>query len=189
MHPLSRKAYRIEPLNTDHDRTAFACGEAALDRYLQQSAGQDMRRSVAVVYVLVETAAPHTIAGFYTLSASSVPLEAFPDGVVRRLPRYPRIPVALIGRMATDVRYRGQQCGAHLLVDALARSCAISEQDMGVAAVVVDAKTDHVAAFYERFGFIRFTDTKPPRLFIPIKTAREAVGDALPGQIFQRTDP
>jgi len=186
---LSRKAYRIEPLNADHDRTAFACGVEALERYIQHSAGQDMRRSVAVVYVLVETATPQTIAGFYTLSASSVPLEAFPNEVARRLPRYPRIPVALIGRMATDVRYRGQHCGARLLVDALARSCAISEQGMGVAAVVVDAKTEHVAAFYERFGFMRFTDTVPPRLFIPIKTAREAVGDALPGQILQRTDP
>ncbi len=186
---MSRKAYRIEPLNTDHDRTAFASGEAAIDRYFRQSAGQDMRRSVAVVYVLVDIATPQTIAGFYTLSASSVPLHAFPDEMVRRLPRYPRIPVALIGRMATDVRYRGQHCGARLLVDALSRSCAIGEHGMGVAAVVVDAKDEHVGAFYERFGFMRFTDTVPPRLFIPIKTAREAVSGTLPGQIRQRTDP
>ena len=54
----------MEPLHKDHDRAAFACGEVALDGYIRQSAGQDMRRRVAVVYVLVDAAAPQTIAGF-----------------------------------------------------------------------------------------------------------------------------
>lgn len=172
---LSDSQYRIEPLNTSHDRATFSCGEATLDRYIRQSAGQDMRRRVTVVYVLVDAAAPRTIAGFYTLSASSVSLHDFPLEMARQLPKYPLVPVALVGRLASSLHCQGQGCGALLIVDALARSCAISETGMGVAAVVVDAKTEQVTAFYEKYGFIRFHGTTPPRLFIPIRTAQQAL--------------
>lgn len=137
-----------------------------------------MRRGLAVVYVLVDTFTPETIAGFYTLSASSVPLDDFPDEIARRLP-YSNVPVSLIGRLATSLEYRGQNCGSRLVVDALMRSCTISEQVIGVHAVVVEAKDEGVVPFYERFGFARFKDDRL-RLFIPIKTAREAVRPLLP---------
>jgi len=53
---------------------------------------------------------------------------------------------------------------------------------MGVYAVVVEAKSDAMAPFYERFGFMRFADTTPPRLFLPITTAREALRTLLPNE-------
>ncbi len=133
-----------------------------------------MRRGLAAVHVLVDIATPNTIAGFYTLSASSIPLDDFPDEIVRRLPKYPSVPVSLIGRLATDLQYQGQQCGSRLVVDALVRSCTISAQAMGVHAVVVEAKNQNLVPFYKRFGFTQFKDS-PLRLSIPIKTAREAV--------------
>ena len=141
-----------------------------------------MRRNLAVVYVLVDMSAPGTVAGFYTLSASSVPLDTLPDSVARRLPKYPHVPVSLVGRLATDVRYQGQSCGSRLVVDALLRSCTASKQAMGVYAVVVEAKSDVIAPFYERFGFMRFADTTPPRLFLPITAAKEALRTLLPDE-------
>lgn len=172
-NPLSDDRYRIETLSAVHDRGVFSCGIEELDHYLRTTAGQDVRRDIAVVHVMVDVTAPQTILGFYSLSASSVSLGDFPDEVRKRLPRYPAVPVALIGRLATDLRSRGKQLGARLLVDALVRTCEVSEQSMGVYAVVVDAKHDAVP-FYQHFGFVRFVDS-PFRLFIPIHTAREAV--------------
>ena len=43
----------------------------------------------------------------------------------------------------------------------------------GFAEIVVDAKDDHAAAFYRRFGSVPFP-TRPGRLFLLIETAAEA---------------
>ena len=179
-HRLSTEKYRVELLSRAHDRASFSCGEDALDRYLKEAAGQDMRRGLAAVHVLIDVTAPNTIAGFYSLSASGIPLDDFPEDIVARLPKYPSVPVSLVGRLATDLRFQGQRCGLRLVVDALMRSCTISEQLMGIHGVVVEAKSEGVVPFYKRFGFAQFKDS-PLRLYIPIKTAREAVRPLLPG--------
>lgn len=176
---MSDRRYRVEILSDAHDRAAFSCGEDALDRYLREFAGQDVARGFAVVYVLVDVSTPTMIAGFYTLSASSIPLDTFPKKITRKLPKYPHVPVSLVGRRAIDRKYQGQHCGSHLVVDALWRSCTTSEQVIGIYAVVVEAKSKGVLPFYERLGFVQFQDN-PLRLFIPIKTAREALRRLLP---------
>jgi hypothetical protein len=42
---------------------------------------------------------------------------------------------------------------------------------VGIAAILVDAKDEHAARFYEKFGFLRLPDT-PRRLVLSIATAR-----------------
>lgn len=64
--------YRFEPLGTQHDRASFISGIESLDRYFHQQAGQEARRRVASCFVLAE--ADGTVAGFYTLSATSIAL-------------------------------------------------------------------------------------------------------------------
>ena len=159
--------FTLEPLGPHHARAAFSCGVAALDRYFREQAGQEMRRRVAVVYVLVErdTAA---IAGFYTLSATGIDVSALPAELARRLPRYPRLPAILLGRLAIDQRFRGQDLGKGLLLDALARGYHLSGQ-IGALAVVVDAKDDAARRFYEHFGFRRLADDEN-RLFLEMAT-------------------
>jgi GNAT superfamily N-acetyltransferase len=166
--------YIIEPLDRSHDRAAFTCGVDSLDRYLQQQASQDIHRDLTVVYVLREPQSS-TVIGLYTLSASSLEPTDLPENLARRLPRYPTLPAALIGRLALDSRYHGQGLGEHLLLDALHRCLTISEQ-MGTLAVLVDAKVDAARSFYERYGFQRFRD-QPYKLFIPIKTIEESFRD------------
>src|SRR5256714_5030684 len=137
-------APRIHLLTKAHNRTAFACGNAALDRYLQTQARQDRQRHLAQVFVLV-AADEQTIQGYYTLSAGSVQLAELPEELRRTLPRYPKIPVTLLGRLAVDVRFQGQKIGAFLLVDALNRAVRQTEEIASLA-VVVDAIDDAAAA-------------------------------------------
>lgn len=164
---MAARDYRFELLGRHHDRATFSCGVEALDRYFRQQAGQDQRRAVAVPYVLVDTTT-RAVLGYYTLSTFTIALHSLPDAVARKLPRYETIPAILIGRLAVDQRHQGRGLGRLLLVDALARSLAISQQ-IGAAAIVVDAKNDTARAFYERYGFMRFADHEY-RLFLPMAT-------------------
>lgn len=161
-------AYNIEVLSKQHDRQAFDCGNAALHAYLKMHARQDMDRNIAVVYVLVPSSAPHKVAGFYSLSATAVRLDDWPDEVRKKLPRYPVVPATLIGRLAVCLEYRRRGFGAGLLLDALKRSLAAS-RDVGSVAVVVDAKDANGVAFYRQYGFMAFP-AQEHRLFLAMKS-------------------
>ncbi len=52
------------------------------------------------------------IAGFYTLAAASVALNALSPDVARKLPRYPVVPAALPGRLAVGRSHPGQEASA-----------------------------------------------------------------------------
>lgn len=86
---------------TRHERSRFACGVEALDRYLRVQAGQDARRRVAAPYVLLEPPSPAVI-GFYTLSNTAVRAADLPATLVKKLPRYPVLPATLLGRLAVE---------------------------------------------------------------------------------------
>ncbi|ALF51626.1 GCN5 family acetyltransferase [Nostoc piscinale CENA21] len=155
--------YTIELLNTGHNRVDFRCGIEALDRYLREQAGQDLRRYVATPFVLCDVDA-NMIAGYYTLAATSIQVEDLPKVLRGKLPRYPLVPATLLGRLAIDERYQGQGLGAFLLVDALRRSFM---SEIAAMAVVVDAKDEQVRAFYEHHGFTAFPG-QFRRLYLPM---------------------
>ena len=156
----------VEPLDkTRHDRSAFACGYAALDDYLRKRARQDADRHLAAVFVAREPDASRVI-GYYSLSSLSVVTRDLPDEFTRRLTRYPELPVALLGRLAVDHEHAGAGLGRFLLIDALRRAYEHSSQVAHVA-VVADAKDEQAAGFYERYGFNRFPNM-PLRLYLPM---------------------
>jgi len=160
-------APRVEPLGAQHVRSGFSCGVEALDRYFRTQAGQDARKHVAAPFVLV--GADGGVVGYYTLSATSVPVDALPREVTRKLPRYPLLPATLLGRLAVDRRCRGQGYGRFLLADALFRSVT---SEIASFAVVVDAKDDDARRFYERESFLVFPD-HPLKLFRPMADLAE----------------
>jgi ribosomal protein S18 acetylase RimI-like enzyme len=164
---LQRRDYRVTALGKQHDRSGFSCGAEPLDRYLREQAGQDARKRVAVPFVLREGKG-NAVLGYYTLSALSVDVGAWPEDVARKLPKYPFVPATLLGRLAVDRGLRGKGAGEHLLMDALRRALAASREVASVA-VVVDAKDDNAVSFYRRYGFITFPD-QPNRLFLPMAT-------------------
>jgi GNAT superfamily N-acetyltransferase len=163
----------VEPLGRQHDRTAFHCGADALDRYLKQQARQDADKRVAAPFVAVNPPVKRVL-GYYTLSASVLTLADLPDELARKLPRYPQLPVTLLGRLAVDQSARGQRLGEHLLLDALHRSLTHADQ-IAAMAVVVDAKDENAASFYRHYGFIAL-QAQPRRLFVPMRVVAQLLG-------------
>jgi GNAT superfamily N-acetyltransferase len=113
------------------------------------------------------------VVGFYTLSSSAIILTDLPLELSRRLPKYPQVPAALIGRLARDLRVRNQGIGELLLIDAL-RRVELESRSIGIFAVRIDAKDDGAIQFYKRFGFESYP-SNPRRLFIPMTTVRDAI--------------
>jgi GNAT superfamily N-acetyltransferase len=143
--------YRIEAVRAGHDRKSFDCGHPFLNTYLAQFARQNSDSGVAKAYVMVPDGKPGPVAGYYTLAASAVAYEHFPEPARRRLPKYP-VPVARLGELAVDKNMQGEGFGTALLVNALRRVSSAS-REMGVWAIVVDPIDSHAATFYLRHGF------------------------------------
>jgi GNAT superfamily N-acetyltransferase len=161
--------FRIEPLGPGHDRAGFASGVEALDRYLRKQATQDVRRRVTACYVAVEATGTR-IAGYYTLAAGGVLLTDLPESLAKRLPRYPSVPVARLGRLAVDQAYRGRKLGSALLWDAGMRAL---RSEIAAFALVVDAKDEQAEAFYQHHGFVAFGG-RPRQLVLPLATFAKA---------------
>lgn len=153
---------QIELLAARHDRDGFDCGEAALNVFFRRQAGQQQRRGFAKTYVALADDGV-TVTGFVAVSAGQVATQQLPANL--KLPRYPA-PILRIGRLAVDTRYQGQGIGQELLSFALHLARDFSRQ-VGLYAVVVDAKNEKAKAFYIRLGFIACVDT-PLCLFLPL---------------------
>ena len=164
----------FEPLEKSRDRSAFRCGEPELEEWFCKRAGQDERRNLARVFVALDESSE--IVGFYSLGAFALTLTDLPQTLAAKLPRYDRIPAALIGRLARDVRWAGLGVGQVLLADALHR-IVNRASDLAVFAIVVDAKGPKASAFYQSFGFIPFP-RHSRRLFMLTSTAAAALKKA-----------
>ncbi len=162
--------YRVAPLGKGHDRSSFCCGSAPLDRYLQQQARQDADKRIAAPFVLVEPPADK-ILGYYTLSASIITADGLRAELAKKLPRYPQLPVTLLERLAVDQTGKGKGLGELLLMDALRRSLQAAAE-IAAMAVIVDAKDNAAAAFYEHYGFIPLQQHLA-RLFLPMRTVAD----------------
>ena len=156
--------FRVEVLAAAHARDSFDCGVEALNRYLAQQATQDVRRRASACYVAIQTSSGR-VAGYYTLAAGGVPLTDLPEGMAKRLPRYPSVPVARVGRLAVDRAFHGQKLGGALLADAAVRAF---RSEVAVFALVVDAKDEAAEAFYRHHGFEGF-GTQSRQLIVPLK--------------------
>ena len=149
-------------LRADHPRNEFDCGDVDLDRYFKTQVTQDIRRHVAHCFVAVNSWGQ--VAGYYTLAASSVLLADLPQVLAKKLPRYPTVPVARMGRLAVTQYAQQIGLGSALLADALTR---VFQADVAAFAMVVDAKHEEAALFYEKHGFKQFS-SQPLSLWLPM---------------------
>jgi GNAT superfamily N-acetyltransferase len=147
------RPFTFQLLDARHKRDAFSCGIEALDRYFYQRVTQDVRRRATACYLAVEVASG-AIAGFYTLAGGAVLLSGMPSALAKKLPRYPDVPVARMGRLAVDRNFRGRKLGAAMLWDAVLRA---KRSEVMVYGLVVDAKDDNAVAFYKHHGFVGLT--------------------------------
>src|SRR5439155_564641 len=157
--------FRIERLDpARHRREAFRCESPELTEFLHKRARKEMDARTSACFVLVPREDAGRIAGFYTLSAAEISAAALPGPVTKRLPRYPQLPVTLLGRLARDADFRRQGIGDRLMQDALARALAGSAQ-VGSIGIITDPKDERAAKFYREFGFQPLTGG---RLFLPV---------------------
>ncbi|HEY4113815.1 MAG TPA: GNAT family N-acetyltransferase [Rhizomicrobium sp.] len=147
-------SYRIELL-AGHDRAAFTSSSDALDRYFREQVTQDVRRRLATCSVAVNEHGD--VAGYYTVCATSVVPESLPPAWAKKLPRYSSIPAVLLGRLAVSSQYQGRGLGAAMVVDACERAARSEVTGYGM---LVDAKDETAAAFYEHLGFERLGATR-----------------------------
>ena len=160
----------IELLGKKNDRVDFDCGKELLNNYLKKQAGQDLKRKLAVCFVLTDHHSVN-IQGYYTLSNNSIPLSQFPEHIQKKFPAtYHSIPATLLGRLAIDKKFQGRGKGKILLIVALKRSYEISKE-IGSFAVVVDPIDEEAERFYDKYDFIKLPDSK--KMFIALQTLKD----------------
>ena len=167
---------RFLPIDDSMDQTGFACEDEALTTYFHRYARQNHTKGIATCIVCLNNA--NRIVGFYTFSMAQVAKQSLPPEAAKGIPGYP-IGAIRIGRLARDISLRGTGMGKILLRDCLRKIAALARsRDVTVPAfkfILVDAKNEKAAQFYERFGFVRFVDT-PATLVLPLATISDAIG-------------
>ncbi|MEG4442383.1 GNAT family N-acetyltransferase [Microcoleus sp. AT9_B5] len=161
----------IELLDSSrHHRELFCCGQDSLDNYIRKQASQDIKKKVAIVFVLVESSNTDVIA-YYTLSAYTIELADLNESFAKKLPRYPLLPATLLGRLAVDRTYQGQHLGELILIDALTKALLATAQVASLA-VIAEALDEPAANFYQKYGFQKFKQN-PMKLYLPMKSVEE----------------
>lgn len=150
---------RFERLAKNHDRQNFDCGQDEINTYIKNFANQHTKKNIAKIHILIDENNPNQIIGFYSLSNTEL---------VMKIKGYPnKIPAILIGKIGVDKQFQGQGLSKVLLSHALDKVKTLG-LDTGIAFVIIDAKTDELANYYQRFGFL--PTNIPHRLIMSIKT-------------------
>lgn len=135
-----------------------------LDNYFRVQAGQDVKRKLCVVFVMLDGI---TVMGYYTLSNASIPSATMPEAIKKKMPKsYESLPVTLLGRLAVDMKFKGRGFGSILLLDALKRSFDVAQRSLGSIGIVIDPLDTEAKAFYQKFGFILLPDSG--KMFLPM---------------------
>lgn len=143
---------KIELLDSRiHIRSSFSCGKDSLDNYIRKQASEDFKRRIATVFVLIDDPELNVLA-YYTLSAYTVGITALDETFAKHLPRYPRLPATLLGRLAVGYSQKGKRFGELMLVHALKKSLEVSTQVASLA-VIAEALDEEALNFYIKYGF------------------------------------
>ena len=158
----------IEPLTRAHQRKLFACGDEEVTRFLREKAWQDQERDLSRTLVLVdEKTNAQRIVGYHTLVMTQVRQEEIPHNkpLIKRA-----IPVILLGQIGIELSFQGQGWGDLLLTDAQAKVDQISTK-IGLRALMLDARNERLAQWYESRDFVRFPQSL--RMFKSIQAIRQ----------------
>jgi ribosomal protein S18 acetylase RimI-like enzyme len=159
-------SFEFHLLDKSFDRDSFDCGSVELNNFLKTKARQNQSAGFNKTFVAVASGdRVKKVLGYYSLSMGEIDLSSLPPEHLKKLPKHP-VPIARMGRLAVDASTKGQGLGKLLLVDAMKRVQTASEQ-IGVYALLVDAKDDSAKNFYLKYGFISLVDDSMT-LFLPL---------------------
>jgi ribosomal protein S18 acetylase RimI-like enzyme len=157
----------IAHVSKEHDRADFSCGKEPLDAFLRSLVTQYEKRRLARTYVAVKPGSIQ-VAGYYSLAANQLETSALSPALKKKLPKH-ALPTILLGRLAVDLKFRGQGLGERLLLDAIHKTFEAAEK-LGIFGVEVWAIDDDASAFYQKYGFTPLADHSH-HLLLPLKTA------------------
>jgi len=165
----------LTPLNRKHDVESFSCGREALDNFLKRFALSHPAHGLSQTWVF--KLSNNRVVGYFTLSASTINISEATERVAKGMPRYP-IPVVLLARIAVDKDFQGQGLGRLLMIEAMRKAAdlGIAIADNGLLplrALLVHAKDEVAAKFYEKFGLER-SPTDALHLMILLKAIEES---------------
>jgi GNAT superfamily N-acetyltransferase len=160
------------PIAKRHDRAAFDCGDSDLNLYLQKFARQNHESGGAKCFVAAPSETPARVLGFYTLSPASLDYARTPVLAKKGLARYD-VPVFRLGRLAVDRTAQGRGLGGALVMRAAHRCIRVAD-DVGGVALLIDAKNDRAARWYQSYGALALDDA-PLSLVLPLATAADAI--------------
>jgi predicted N-acetyltransferase YhbS len=145
----------LERLGAHQDVSEFASGKEELDSWLRRHALAAQQIDSARTFLLTRGAddTGNRVAGYFSLTMSSVLRAEAPPKLVRGLPAYP-VGMVLLARLAVDRSEQGRKgLGALLLSEALRKAVAAGEP-AAARLVVVGAIDDEAAKFCAHHGFI-----------------------------------
>jgi GNAT superfamily N-acetyltransferase len=171
---MTAVTWEESPLGRHHDRKAFDCGDADLNDYFHRYARQNHDSGGAKCFVATTSDSPSRILGFYTLSPASLGFARVPELVRKGLGRYD-VPVFKLGCLAIDGAMQGRGLGSALVLRAADRCMRVAVEVGGVA-LLIDAKGDGIAVWYERLGAVRLPDT-PLSLILPLRATTSGIDE------------
>jgi len=147
--------FRSQALNPDVQRLdALNFGELSKDTWLSEHASGAKVRRVARTFVW--TTEDQTVRAYFSLTGHRIVRDEPPKSVGRGSPS--EVPAVLLARLPLDKSLHGQGLGGVFLADALER-IVVATQTVAARIVVVDARHERAAAFYEHYGFKRIPGT------------------------------
>jgi GNAT superfamily N-acetyltransferase len=157
---------RIAPLARDDRLDEFDSGVAELDDWLRRFARVAGAAGTARTYVLADD---RCVLGYYALTPGAVDRQGLPERHARGVPAHP-IGVIVLARLAVDRSLQGKGYGRALVADAALRTLQAAEL-VSARAMLVHARDECAAGFYERLGFTR-SPTDALHLMVLIKDLR-----------------
>jgi len=137
-----------ELLTDAHILAGFDSGVASLDNWLRRRALGNQLSGASRIYVVATT--DKRVAGYYALVSGALAHADAPGRTKRNMPD--PVPMAVLGRLATDRSMQGRGLGVALLQDAVLR-VKQAGAIMGIRGMLVHAISEEARAFYEHHGF------------------------------------
>jgi len=162
---MSLPGWHEEPIAKAHRRQEFDCGDPEMDRFLHRYARQSHEQHAAKTFCAIDDADPGRILGFYTITPTAVVHEDVPTPLTRGLARH-EVAGFKLARIATDRSVAGQGLGGQLLAAAALR-CLRAATEVGGVLLVIDAKGERAARWYERYGAVPLLN-QPLTLVMPL---------------------
>jgi len=142
----------------------FDCGVEQLNQWLVRQALKNEEHGDSRTYVSVDDSTGH-IAGYYSLASWAVGRRQSGGWLARNAPD--PVPVILLGRLATDLAFRGTGLGLDLLTHAV-RMATIAADVIGARALVAEALDETAAEFYVHAG-LRRSVGRQDLLYLPLR--------------------